>query len=312
VEQRDQTLRATWRLTISEFLKQVPFRLQLLWVRQRRPALDRPSRSPIKATNSPNSWAWTITPGTFSYAGGTTANSQNPQVQFSAPGTYSVTLLATNGFGNNTSTQSNYITITNGSVPNIVEDIQGVFPPAGWAIVNSGGAFSWAQSVSVTGSNGAPTLAAYVENFTYNNPNAEDKLVTFPVDLTALSTASMTFDVAYARFNATLFDGLRIEVSTDCGATWPNVVYDKSDSVLATTSDQAGNWFPSLQTDWRNDQVDLTPYAGQVIMIRFVNINGYGNNLFIDNINITSLVGLAGSLGQLGLQVWPNPCEWFV
>ncbi|MBK9449077.1 MAG: S8 family serine peptidase [Bacteroidetes bacterium] len=262
-----------------------------------------------QSTNSPNSWAWTITPGTFSYTGGTTANSQNPQVQFSAPGTYSVTLLATNGFGNNTSTQSNYITITNGSVPNIVEDIQGVFPPAGWAIVNSGGAFSWAQSVSVTGSNGAPTLAAYVENFTYNNPNAEDKLVTFPVDLTALSTASMTFDVAYARFNATLFDGLRIEVSTDCGATWPNVVYDKSDSVLATTSDQAGNWFPSLQTDWRNDQVDLTPYAGQVIMIRFVNINGYGNNLFIDNINITSLVGLAGSLGQLGLQVWPNPAN---
>jgi PKD repeat protein len=262
-----------------------------------------------QSTNSPNSWAWTITPGTFSFVGGTTANSQNPQVQFSAAGTYTVSLVATNGFGNNTSTQTNYITISNGSVPNIVEDFQGAFAPAGWSVVNSGGAFTWAQSVSVTGANGAPTLAAYVENFSYNSPGAEDKLVTFPLDLTTQNAASIYFDLAYARFSATLFDGLRIEVSTDCGQTWPNVVYNKSDTVLATTSDQAGNWFPTQQTEWRQEYVDLTAFVGQRIVIRFVNVNGYGNNLFIDNINISSLVGLSGNLGQLGLQVWPNPAN---
>ncbi len=261
-----------------------------------------------QTTNSPNSWAWTITPGTFSYVGGTTANSQNPQVQFSAAGTYSVTLVATNGFGNNTTTQSNYITITNGSVPTVIEDFQGTFPPAGWGIQNSGGGFTWAQSVSVTGSSGAPTLAAYVENFSYNNPAAEDKLATFPIDLTTSTGAQMTFDLAYARFSATLFDGLRVEVSTDCGLTWPNVVYNKSDTALATTGDQPGNWFPAQSTDWRNESVNLTQFAGQRILVRFVNVNGYGNNLFIDNINLTNvIIGLNNGFNPLGLHVWPNP-----
>lgn len=262
-----------------------------------------------QSTNSPNAWAWTITPGTFSYVGGTTANSQNPQVQFSAAGTYTVTLVATNAFGNNTSTQTNYITITTGTVPTITEPFQASFPPAGWGIVNAGGSHTWSQSVSVTGANGAPTLAAYVENFSYNNAPAEDYMVTFPIDLTSLTVASMTFDVAYARFSATLFDGLRIEVSTDCGQTWPNTVYDKSDTALATVADQPGNWFPGAQGDWRNEQVDLTPFVGQQIVVRFVNVNGYGNNLFVDNINLSNSVGLGNGFAQLGLQVWPNPAN---
>jgi PKD repeat protein len=262
-----------------------------------------------QSLNSPNSWAWTITPGTFSFVGGTSSSSQNPQVQFSAPGSYTVTLVATNGFGNNTSTQTNYITITAGSIPNIVEGFEGSFAPAGWTVASAGGGFTWEQSVTVTGASGTPTLAAYVENFSYNNPAAEDKLVTMPLDLTSLSVASMTFDVAYARFSATLFDGLRVEVSTDCGNTWPNVVYDKSDTVLATTGDQAGNWFPSSQTEWRNEYVDLSPFAGQRIVIRFVNINGYGNNLFVDNVNILGTVGVHPGLGQVGINVWPNPAN---
>jgi PKD repeat protein len=262
-----------------------------------------------QSANSPTSWAWTITPGTFSYVGGTTAASQNPQVQFSAPGSYSVTLVATNSFGSQSVTQSNYITVTSGTVPNIVEDFQGSFTPAGWSIVQAGGAFTWDQTNTITGASGAGTMAAYVENFTYNNPGAEDQLITMPVNLTGLTVASMTFDVAYARFSATLFDGLRIDVSTDCGATWPATIYNKTDTVLATVGDQGANWFPTAASDWRNEAVDLTAFAGQTILIRFVNINGYGNNLFVDNVNITSTVGLSNGLGQLGLQVWPNPAN---
>ncbi|MFN8398226.1 MAG: S8 family serine peptidase [Bacteroidia bacterium] len=260
-----------------------------------------------QSLNSPTSWAWTISPTTFSYVGGTSSTSQNPQVSFSAAGTYTVTLIATNSFGNNTSTQTNYITITNGAVPTVTEDFQASFPPSGWTIATGGGALTWSQSVTVTGAAGTQTLAAYVENFTLNNVGAEDKLAMMPIDLTSLSTASMTFDVAYARFSATLWDGLRIDVSTDCGNTWPNVAYFKEDTVLATVADQNGNWFPSAAGDWRHETVDLTPYAGQRIMVRFVNINGFGNNLFIDNINLSNAVGIAGSLAQLGLQVWPNP-----
>ena len=44
------------------------------------------------STNNPNSWAWTFTPSTVTYIGGTTANDQNPQVHFDAAGYYTVEL----------------------------------------------------------------------------------------------------------------------------------------------------------------------------------------------------------------------------
>jgi PKD repeat protein len=262
-----------------------------------------------QSINSPTSWAWTISPTTFSYVGGTSATSQNPQVQFSAAGLYTVTLVATNTFGSQTVTQSNYIDVTSGTIPTIVESFDASFAPAGWSVASAGGGFTWAQSISITGSWGFPTLAAYVENFSYNNPAAEDKLLTMPIDLTGLPSASLNFDVAYARYSATLFDGLRIDVSTDCGATWPSSVYNKTDSILATVADQGGNWFPANATDWRNETVDLTAFAGQRIVLRFVNINGFGNNLFVDNVNILGVVGLENGFAQLGLQVWPNPAN---
>lgn len=64
------------------------------------------------STNTPTSWAWTITPGTFNYVAGTNANSQNPHIQFTAAGIYSVELVATNGAGSNTMTKTDYITVT--------------------------------------------------------------------------------------------------------------------------------------------------------------------------------------------------------
>jgi PKD repeat protein len=257
--------------------------------------------------NNPTSWAWTITPNTFNYANGTNAGTQNPQVQFTAAGTYSVSLTATNAFGNQAVTQSNYVSISTGMVPNIVEDFEGNFTPSAWLVLNSGGAYTWMQSVAVTGITGAPSKAAYMENFSYNNPGAEDKLLTLPIDLTSNSVASMTFDLAYSRFSATLYETLRIEVSTDCGQTFGNVVYNKGSSVLATAPDASGNWFPNAAAQWRTETVDLTPFVGQTIVVQFVNVNGYGNNMFIDNVNILNTVGLEHTMSMHSAQVWPNP-----
>ncbi len=58
------------------------------------------------STNTPTSWSWT-------FAGGTPAASalQNPLIQYNVPGVYSVTLTATNPYGNGTITKTNYITV---------------------------------------------------------------------------------------------------------------------------------------------------------------------------------------------------------
>jgi photosystem II stability/assembly factor-like uncharacterized protein len=60
--------------------------------------------------NLPTSWQWTITPSTFNFVDGTNANSQNPKVQFTALGNYTVQLTATNAGGSNTNTKTDYIT----------------------------------------------------------------------------------------------------------------------------------------------------------------------------------------------------------
>ena len=58
------------------------------------------------STNSPYAWDWT-------FAGGTpgTSTQQNPTVTYNTPGTYSVTLTATNACGSDTETKVNYITV---------------------------------------------------------------------------------------------------------------------------------------------------------------------------------------------------------
>ena len=63
----------------------------------------------------PTLWTWTITPGTagvdWSYTGGTTSASQNPQVIFNTIGQYNISLYVSNAVGNDTQTNPLYITV---------------------------------------------------------------------------------------------------------------------------------------------------------------------------------------------------------
>ncbi len=64
-----------------------------------------------QSTNIPTSWLWSITPGTFVYTNGTGETSQNPQVQFTELGSYSVTLVAGNAYGTDTESKPAYINV---------------------------------------------------------------------------------------------------------------------------------------------------------------------------------------------------------
>ena len=70
------------------------------------------------STNLPTSWSWSISPGAgWAYAGGTNANSQNPQITFNTLGQYTVSLLATNAQGSDTETKTNYINVVESTGP---------------------------------------------------------------------------------------------------------------------------------------------------------------------------------------------------
>jgi PKD repeat protein len=68
------------------------------------------------STGSPTTWAWSANPSAgVTYAGGTSAASQNPQMTFANAGLYSITLTASKTGSTDTETKTNYITV--GNVP---------------------------------------------------------------------------------------------------------------------------------------------------------------------------------------------------
>lgn len=61
-------------------------------------------------TNGATSWSW-------NFGDGQTATTQNPTHQYTANGVYTVTLTATNAYGNNSKTLTNYITVSKPAAP---------------------------------------------------------------------------------------------------------------------------------------------------------------------------------------------------
>lgn len=61
---------------------------------------------------NPDTWSWSFNPSNATFINGTSASSQNPQVQFTQAGTYDVTLTVTNQYGNDTETKYGYVVVT--------------------------------------------------------------------------------------------------------------------------------------------------------------------------------------------------------
>jgi len=120
----------------------------------------------------------------------------------------------------------------------------------------------------------------------------------------------LRFDVSHRNYNATYVEQLIVEVSTDCGANW-STVYDKSGTVLATAGAGTSAFTPTTATQWRNETVSLASYSGnQDVLIAFKLVNGYGNNLYLDNINVLSNpVGIKQNDVFTSVNIYPNPAS---
>ncbi len=237
-----------------------------------------------------------ITPANLSVGGAFTINA-------------SVTLAGDlNNFNNSVSSS---ITVAMAAMAPLTEDFQGgLFPPQYWDTLNSNTTTTWQIINGITGSNGATTSAAQFDNCSYNANGASDALVTQLYDISSLTSPLMTFDVSYREFSG-FTDALRIDVSADCGTTFLPTGYYKQSPQLTTVAGSTGCFTPSLGSDWRKDSVDLSTFGGGNIILRFVNIGGYGNLLFIDNVNVDNFmqVGISEHNAIPSIGVYPNPSK---
>ncbi|WMX16944.1 SBBP repeat-containing protein [Aureispira sp. CCB-E] len=105
--------------------------------------------------------------------------------------------------------------------------------------------------------------------------------------------AQVSFSYAHQNYLGNV-DTMQVEVSTDCGATW-TTVWMKSGADLATAGASTSNFLPPFTaSDWVRDTADLSAYSNMPdVIVKFTVLSGYGNNIYLDDINITSSLGYA-------------------
>jgi hypothetical protein len=105
---------------------------------------------------------------------------------------------------------------------------------------------------------------------------------------------------------------LDITISTDCGLTW-TTIYRKAGTALVTNTPQfqGSDYFPTQQSQWRLETIDLTPYASSnTAIIKIENTTAYENNLFIDDLSVDNIVNIKEIISRnLSITVFPNPSK---
>lgn len=249
-------------------------------------------------------------------AGGATTNVMLPAGTY-AVGTHTVTANTSmpNGsadmfVGNDAmGTQYFYIFPTVVAAP-IAEGFQGTtFPPASWGVINGGSAaYTWTSAAY--GGYQASSKCAYLD--LWDAPAGDiDELVMPGTDLTGSAAAQLSFDIAKGLIPGQA-DRMKIVVSNDCGTTW-TTVYDKDDNTgLSTTTYSTAAYYPSAANQWRTDVVNLSQFAGSSeLLVKFVAISAYSQNLFLDNINLQGFAaGIKSNTHAVAsVSVYPNPAS---
>ena len=208
-----------------------------------------------------------------------------------------------NNPGNNSATASFAVNNSPVSLPFYESFETNVIVNGTWKIVNPDNDITW-QRVQVGGITPG-TNAMKMDLFNYVQAAQRDGLISPPISLQGYSSAELTFDHAYRRFNQSVTDSLIVYASTDCGLTWTRVfeIAENGNGSFATQITSATAFTPSQPQDWCFEpinaqtpgascfEIDLTQFAGEDIVIKFESFNAgtLGNNLFLDNINITGI-----------------------
>lgn len=133
--------------------------------------------------------------------------------------------------------------------------------------------------------------SVFIDNFNNNQAGKHADLKSPVLNISGYDSLSLTFWVAAASYDLSSVDTLQIMVSSDCGISF-KTVWKQWGPELNTSAGFVQNAFLPASNEWRQISVDLNDYTGtDKLIIAFRNINGFGNNIFLDDINI-----IAGTL----------------
>jgi hypothetical protein len=228
--------------------------------------------------------------------------------------TYSFSISNVNGSADmnaaNNSKSANFAMVTSYVAGPVNEPFTLVtFPPTGWFMNNAdGGTATWSRIGTVGAYAVAPLGSAKYDFYNNGSVGDYDELFLRPTDLTGLSGTNLTFDVAYAQYSSEN-DKLEVKVSTNCGASW-TTVYNKSGTTLMTAPATTSAFNPTA-TQWRSEVINMGAYDNMPsVLVKFVATSAYGNNLYVDNVNLISAMGIKNTLNSnTTVELYPNPAQ---
>ncbi len=211
---------------------------------------------------------------------------------------------------NNRSTGSFRVLKTKLSLPFTEGFTSTIFPPNGWNYVHYNPTNY--MSRATIGGFGLSTGCLRMDIFSgqENTTGQKDYMMLPLIDMTTAKTnVWLSFNVAYAKFDASSNENLKILASTDCGNTWTSI-YSKSGTLLSTAANSA-SYFTPTKAQWRKDSVNLASYAGQSeLLLMFSTTSNYGNNIYLDDIFIGNIITEVAELNNVtNLKVNPNPAN---
>ena len=250
--------------------------------------------------HNPISWNWH-----FEGANPDSSILENTYATYPLPGVFDVALTAT---GDST----NYLTeLKNDAI--IVMDYNGEQLPyyEGFENIN----FNSPEWISNVGNWSITDEAAYNGNYSLKLENdgvaegTKHILESKTFDLSDSSKVFFNFKYAFARKNNSNNEVLKLLASNDCGKTWSLrkiIQY----SQLTTAPDQ-NNFIPTF-SEWKEATVTsiIGPLCVQNFRFKFEFQSGGGNNLYIDNINISyeNTTGVSKSFIS-EISIYPNPTK---
>ncbi|MCB9232296.1 MAG: PKD domain-containing protein [Bacteroidia bacterium] len=282
------------------------------------------------SNTTPTSWTWSISPGTYSYTGGTNASSQNPKVIFANTGSYTVTLTSGNGTSTDTETKVNYIQVGNGATLPLSEDFEsfglcstnpdcgvttcpisgiwtnepnGVVDDIDWR-VDEGGTPSQTTGPSIDHDPGTSTGNYVYLEASNGCTTTVAHLVTGCIDLSTATNPTLNF--WYHMYGST--QGT-LHVDIDTAGTWIN-------DIMTPISGDKGDI-------WKNAIVNLSNYAGGTVKLRIRGEtgNGFWSDMALDDIliedNTCPPIGSAfsytvnGTVVSFADQSSSNPTNWY-
>ena len=236
---------------------------------------------------------------------GSTANFSIPATTCSSGGhTLTVYLTNINGNGNTTpqgSFSKSFATISAaGLTGNFSQNFTSTAFPYANYYVTSPQDKNWVRSTANTGS-------IKYDCYMFANGSIGEVYLA-PINLSSITNPSLTFSVAHREYTSAYSDVLEVEVSTNCGATWTNI-YSKAGSVLSTGAATTAAYTPAAAADWRVETVNISSVSSaSSALFKFKATSNYGNNIYVDNINIIGTASLE-ALTQTSFNVYPNPAS---